>query len=378
MLNFDDLTSLAMLVELGERDTAKQLAARLLANADTAELWTIARAADILDRHSPTTAKAHLGKFARTLTDEHRRALVLYCATVTGDRPRRALPDPAFPRFGLSVFHDTQPGYDEHDAQPAGLTVHPTPWQTRHARHRDQLTRHLRDAKNQLPAHVRTEMRAIPTTDTTRCRPPKSRAQQKAERHTNDYMRTRLRVDDRTVPAGYVPTVFDCDDDIPTAPAEPPPGYAFNPDQAANIHLRVTPCVWCFIERRPQDAPRNRHDDGLCSECRDHQRPGLPAPTVNPRPARPTRTVAYLNPAARAAAARAASVTAPCATVAAHLPRAAALVWMRAYYRLVADAEDAWTVCQWVKRWLAADHPQPPTTPAPIAPIQPAHALAAA
>jgi hypothetical protein len=378
MLNFGSLQALSVLVDLGELRRAKKLAALILASAEVSELWTIARCAAILDGSTKLAiGRARLDKFARELDDEHRAALIGFCRDHTGNRPRRTLTDPAHPLFGLSVDHDTRPGYDHNDAQPAGLAVYPTAWDARQARTMDQLTRQLRTAKNQLPAHMRTEMRAIKTTEPARRRPPKPRTQQKADRKADDYMRTRLGIDDRSAPPNVRRTIFDIDDDAPATNRDVPDAYTLDYDKAARTPLRVTPCVWCFIERRRQDAPRNRHDDGLCGDCRDQQRPALPTPTSTPRTARPTRTVAYLNPAARAHATRAAASTAPCAAVAAHLPRAAALVWIRAHYALANDAERA-TIAEWVAAWLATDQPQPPTTPAPAAPIQPTPALAAA
>jgi hypothetical protein len=373
MLSFADLYALSTFVDLGEHRLAKKVAARILAQADIAELWTIAHCAAILDGSAAHVADAKLTAFANSLTDDHRRALVTFCAAHTGQRTRRTLIDAVYPLFGLSIYHDTRPGYDQNDAQPAGLTVHPTPWETRQARTMAELTRHLRDDARQLPPEMRAPLRVVDTdTRAAARRTRRSRAEQRAARIADDYMRTRLGVQDRTAPG--MRTIFDVDDDTP-APVELPDGYTLDYDRAAQNHVRVTPCVWCFIERRPQDAPRNRHDDGLCGECREHQRPGLPAPTSTAAPSA-ARTVAYLNPAARAHAARAAAITAPCAAVAAYLPRAAALVWIRAYYRLASDAERA-TIQQWVTAWRDANQPQPPT-PAPVAPIQPTPALAAA
>ena len=74
------------------------------------------------------------------------------------------------------MHFDTRPGYDEQGPQPAGLTVYPAPWEAAKARRLADSRRQLRTAKNQLPAHVRTEMRAIRTTDPTCRRPVKSRA----------------------------------------------------------------------------------------------------------------------------------------------------------------------------------------------------------
>ncbi len=117
----------------------------------------------------------------------------------------------------------------------------------------------------------------------------------------------------------------------------------------------------------------------MCVECRDADRPGLPRrPQPARSPARAARTVAYLNPQARAIAARATHITAPCAAVAEHLPRAAALVWLRAYYRVSPEAHRP-IIAQWVTDWRDAQRPQPPTPVTPAAALPaPVPALAAA
>ena len=375
MLTVDALQVLSMLLDLGELKWAKKAARTVLTNADMSELWTIDRCAAILDGHSPKVAKVKLDAFAQSLTDERRRELVTFVAENTGDRPRRAAEDIRVPLQPLSVWHDTRPGYDEYDAQPTGVAVYPAPWETQRARRMAQLTRQLRNDTNQLPRDVRTELRVVGTdVQAAARRARKTRAQQRAERTADDYTRTGLNVDDKTIPT--LRTVFDIDDDTPTD-IDRPDGYTLDYDRAARTALRATPCVSCFVERRPHDDHTTAHDDGLCVECRASNRPGLPQ-----RPTRRTaRTVAYLNPHARAAAAHAATITARCAAVADFLPPAAALVWIRAYYRLVPEAHHE-TITAWVTEWRTTHRPQPPTpvTPAAVsaAPVSRVPALAAA
>src|SRR5262245_3058515 len=121
MLNVDYLYVLSALLHVGEPAEAKKAAARLLDEDMThiSDLWTIHRSAEILDNSIKlSTGKARLGKFAREQSDPDHAAIVEFCRDNTGTRPRRtnvAVPEPKFP---LSVFQDTQPGYDEHDAQP--------------------------------------------------------------------------------------------------------------------------------------------------------------------------------------------------------------------------------------------------------------------
>lgn len=370
MMTADALNVLSLLLDLGERQTAKKAARRVLEIADVSELWTIARAAAILDGHRPNIARAKLANFAESLTDDRRRALVAFISEHTGDRPRIPADTTRVPFAPLSVFHDTRPGYDEHDAQPTGLTVHPAPWEAQRAQRLAQLASQLRNHTEQLPERVRMEIRKVTTcTNASVRRAPKTNAQQRADRITDDYARTGLNVDDKTMPT--MRTVFDIDDDAP-ADSERPDGYTLDYDRAARTALRATPCISCFVERRPQDDRTSGHDDGLCEECRTANRPGLlPRPS---RRHRAPRTVAYLNPQARAAAANANAITARCAAVADHLPPAAALVWIRAYYRLAPEAHRH-VIAAWVTEWQNSHQPQPPT---PITPAAPAPALAAA
>lgn len=442
MLLIDALQVLAALVHLREPDEAKKVAERVIAMADLPELWTIARAAAILDTHAPNVARRKLEAFAESLTDEHRRELVTFIAKCAGRRPRRVTTPPTpEPRFVLSVQYDTRPGFDEHDAQPGGLVVYPDGYEERRQHRKThtmtRLTHSLRDSMWQLPPHVRTALREEPTrtTDPERRRPRRTVRQFAAAYTIAEYMKARLNVEDHT--AEGMRTIFDIDDDKPrrlvaprvmaariaqirdemkvrttaadalaeataydTAadqatdkatqitpdlnaehapmprnteihdPDEGPnvfaPGYEVDYAKAAQHPIRTTPCVWCFCERSNYDTrfmPHvNGYDDGLCVECRDKGRPGLPKP-----PAITAPKVAYLGREARREAARAAAIVAPCAHVARHLPYGAALVWMRAYYAQMINGDDAWTVIAAVKRWQRAQQehqPQPPTPPA--------------
>lgn len=463
MLLIDALRVLAALVHLREPDEAKKVAERVIAMADLPELWTIARAAAILDTHGPNVARLKLEAFAESLTDEHRSELVTFVAEHTGHRPRRVTPPPMpEPRFVLSVQYDTRPGFDEHDAQPGGLVVYPDGYEERRQHHKantmTRLTHSLRDSMWQLPPHVRTALREEPTrtTDPERRRPRRTARQAAAAYTVAEYVKARLNVEDHT--AEGMRTIFDIDDDKPgrlvaprvmaariaqirdeiqarttaadalaeatayndTTDQEPPtsqttneatqttpdpddettpqphnteiqdpldipnvfvPGYEVDYAKAAQHPIRTTPCVWCFCERTNYDTRHmphvNGYDDGLCVECREKGRRGLPKP-----PAVTVPKVAHLDREARREAARTAAVVAPCAHVARHLPYGAALVWMRAYYAQMIDGDDAWNVMVAVKRWQRAQHehqPQPPTPPAaPALPAAPVPALAAA
>lgn len=70
-------------------------------------------------------------------------------------------------------------------------------------------------------------------------------------------------------------------------------------DRAAVPALRGTPCVWCNVERSSRDQHR-RPDDGLCEDCRDTGRPGIPAlPAGHTRAEAITARCAHLAAAAR-------------------------------------------------------------------------------
>src|SRR6266498_1396173 len=162
MLNIDRLYPMAMLIELGERDQAKEVAEGILATAEKSELQIIKQCADILDTNAPNVAKAKLDLFARELDDQHRThssAVVRFCTEQTGARVRRTADDDEAPT-SLSVFTDSRPGYAEDDAQPSGLE-NPTPWAIKRAKHLAQLTHELRDYWKDLPPHVRTALRTV-------------------------------------------------------------------------------------------------------------------------------------------------------------------------------------------------------------------------
>ncbi len=63
--------------------------------------------------------------------------------------------------------------------------------------------------------------------------------------------------------------------------ATTPIGYELDYDRAGVPALRGTPCLQCWIERSSADQRRGRRDDGrwddgLCQDCRDRGRPGIP------------------------------------------------------------------------------------------------------
>ncbi|CCH29281.1 hypothetical protein ABZ816_35525 [Actinosynnema sp. NPDC047251] len=107
-------------------------------------------------------------------------------------------------------------------------------------------------------------------------------------------------------------------------------------DRAAVPTLRGTPCVRCWLERAPLDYDPTG-DDGLCGDCRDKGRPGIPSLPAGHN--------------------RADAVRARCAFLAATYPCARALLarWWKTY----ATPADRAVIADWV-------HHNPfPTTPAP-------------
>jgi hypothetical protein len=73
-------------------------------------------------------------------------------------------------------------------------------------------------------------------------------------------------------------------DDEPWRGRDRPDAYALDYDKAALYDVRGLDCVACWIERtRADHAPRVREgdvfDDGLCTECRERGRDGIPTIT---------------------------------------------------------------------------------------------------
>lgn len=427
MLNIDALHLLSTLLYLGEPASAKQVAATILDMAETSELDTIAHCADIWETNAPPVAKAKLDRYAREL-DEHHSALVQFCKTETGPRVRR--PDTDAPAT-VSVWSDTRPGYDEHDAQPAGLEA-PTPWEIQRAHRWAQLNRHLRDDRKQLPAHIRTALRDVRRRRVTDTPNPQDlsalntdpdarqvydayrrrgmrhrqaftlatttdkqrKATRTATQCADDYARTRLGVEDRTTRPGTLVTIFDIDD-----------------HRAAKTRYRPIRCAVCSHVRADQDIPAAGYDDRLCRECRHVMTTFRATPCVccgierpyndhrgtahrfghatghddalcgecrdASRPGLPAtvtatrrtaRTVAYLHPEDRAAATHANAITTRCAAVATYYHGAPApTLKWLRAYYGIAPASHRPVIAQWVNQWRSTHQPQPPTPITPAA-----------
>lgn len=127
---------------------------------------------------------------------------------------------------------------------------------------------------------------------------------------------------------------------------EPPPAAVYasglDYDRAAVSALHGTPCVRCWLERTPSDY-RADSDDGLCGECRDKGRPGIPE-----LPAGHTRVDA---------------VQARCAFLVATYGNSRALLaqWWKNY----ATPADRDAISEWVECHPFADTPPTTGIPAP-------------
>ncbi|TDQ00611.1 hypothetical protein [Labedaea rhizosphaerae] len=191
-------------------------------------------------------AKAHM---RRILDRAHPRVLnlITQCVEIRQNYPRIAAvklrhlaqtSDPA----DRAIIEQCTPAHDQ-----ASRHVVPTP-ETRATRqaiqYRAPRNSHTRteDAARHAPRHP-AEARQLKTADT----------------RTENYVRQRGGVDDQ-----------------PTR-SEPLDGYTIDYDKAASHPLRGTCCVFCWCERAARDHCATGSDDGLCSECRERDRPGLPA-----------------------------------------------------------------------------------------------------
>lgn len=115
-------------------------------------------------------------------------------------------------------------------------------------------------------------------------------------------------------------------DDVP-GQVEQPAGYAIDYDRAAVPALRGTPCVRCWLERSARDHA-GRHDDGLCTDCRDSGRPGIPS-----LPDGHTRDDV---------------IEARCAFIARNFPKAAVKL-LRRYWQQSTNDHDRGVVATWVQ-----------------------------
>lgn len=155
----------------------------------------------------------------------------------------------SYPRTGLARLRELWRRADEHQRRIIAACA-PEPGQARTSTHPNAVEpRWNRRTFYQAPSVVRREIRP----EQRRAARPKP-----AEPATvAAYMRERAGVDDAPVRD------------------ERPAGYAHDYDRAAVSALRGTPCVCCWLERSARDYTRTS-DDGLCLDCRELGRPGIP------------------------------------------------------------------------------------------------------
>lgn len=269
------LTNVAALVSAGELKAARREGRKLLDIADQRSLEIIAECVRILETR-PRIAVIKLRHFRDTCDNETDRAIIAACTPKPGEQARRPEPEP--------------------DRAPR--------W-TRRA---------IEKARSRAAGEVRTSVRP-------ELRRRNRRQAREESAVVSVYASERAGVDD--------------------APerAELPVGYAIDYDRAAVPALRGTPCVFCWLERSSADQASGRGDDGLCADCRESSRPGIPT-----LPAGHTHVDA---------------IEARCAYIAARTGTAAHGILCKEWQR--ANARDRATIAAWVQT-----HPLPADT-APVA-----------
>lgn len=222
--------------------------------------------------------------------DPHDLQVVAHCAHILE----------TWPKIGVLKLRSYWQKSDEHD-RVIIATCAPEQGQTPRTQSNDDPTpRWTARNKHEAPRDVRREIRP------ELCRPPRPTGNDSAE--VTAYERERAGIDDAP------PDV------------DQPDGYALDYDQAAVPPLRGIPCVRCWLERSAADQTR-RHDDGLCTECRERGRPGIPS-----LPDNHTRTD---------------RIEARCAFIADTYPHLAVSLLRRFWQQVTAD-DDRCTIALWV------------------------------
>ncbi|MGW4591961.1 hypothetical protein ACWEKJ_31975 [Amycolatopsis thermoflava] len=329
------LQEIANLVTIGTPSTlreAKALAAELLDTAEVADLAALHACTETLATHRHADAVAILG--IQWQARPQHRDLITFCVAESGEEhydPAR-LPTPTytdrvehqFARMAAQQERGQLATLDRWHAELRKLDrirpdiPEPVGTQPRydfdHARpFRDDTPRDLRDAPTRDIQRATAAVAII--TAPHLCRPA-------------DPRRVEPRVVTDYIASGH--TWFPLDERIPRE-LDQADGYAIDYEAHAEPPLTGTPCVACLIERTARDRAAAqdpaRHDDGLCSECRDRGRPGItPADVAHARDTIRRQMPAHANR-------RAADLIAPCAALAGHQPRGIVITWTRAYWR---------------------------------------------
>lgn len=282
----DALFQVAILVKEGDNRRAKREMRELLNVADHASLALIGRCASTLEKYPHRIAVDKLRNAWRRTTDETHRALIAACAPEQDNGQYRPQTEPAAPsRYGRDNYRAPRNSRRSYD---------PT---------RRKAQRTQRQARQEADA-VRyfTERAGV------------SEGQQIKDR------------DDRAQDAQVYASGLDY-------------------DKAGVPDTRGLPCVACWLERAAADVVTARvraghGDDGLCGDCRESGRPGIPE-----LPADHTRADA---------------IEARCAFIAERAGTSARGILRREWKRY-ADPRERATVAAWVQA-----HP----LPEPVAPSE--------
>lgn len=210
----DELARVADLVKAGDLNAAKWRTSAALDAADPAALSIVAQCAATLRNYPHAVALAKLRNAWKRTTNAEHRALIALCAPAEDTGQYRPGAEPATPhRYGRGNY------------------------------------RAPRDNDQRIDPNRRTYRREHP--------------REEEPRVVIEYTDARAGVDD-----------------APETSTRPD-GYTLDYDKAAVADLRGMPCVSCWLERSVADAAGNRvgteaGDDGLCGDCREAGRPGIP------------------------------------------------------------------------------------------------------
>lgn len=242
----------------GEIVTAKRVLSRALNTASPAELAIVAECVRIWGTY-PRSARAHFVRLWETNTSDEARRIIEAFAPKLGEAPRHRTPEPeSAPKWNRENRYQAPRNGRTRKADPATLR----------SRRTDRQEEQERRAHNVVSAYA----------------------------FDDDEGKGRAGYDESRPGDAQSRTEFDVDTDQGSDYAS---GLDF--DRAAVADLRGTPCVYkyCGMERsvhdqRP-DLTGRTHDDGLCEECRDKGRTGVPAlPQGHTRSAAIVARCAYL------------------------------------------------------------------------------------
>lgn len=219
----DALSELTALVQAGDIPAARKAGKKLINSADMRQLWLISRIAKLLEDR-PNTAVDILRHWWKNAPTDVDRAIIEACAPKNGEKRRR--PEPAA---------DRAPRWNSRNTYQAPSTVR--------TKQSDEARTRRRNRQEQQDAAAFRRYQA-----------------ERAGVAEGDQLKTR---DDAAKDAQVYASGFDY-------------------DTAALYGTRGTRCVDCSISRGSAEVDAERikaghGDDGLCVECRESGRPGIPA-----------------------------------------------------------------------------------------------------